>query len=102
MTKKCTFTLTLFTLTDFDINVVRVRNNTVQENRISAGGNTDYGNDEFESRRIVITSLEKYEKYCAKVRGGTIVDVGPYSDEVCVYTDQDGMFLLLHQFFFAF
>ena len=58
-------------------------------------GNTDYGNEEFESRRIVITNLEKYEKYCAKVRGGTIVDVGPFSEEVCVYTDQDGTSALI-------
>ena len=51
----------------------------------------EYGDvDLFASRRFVFRNLGKYEKYCAKIRGGTIFDVGPFSDELCVYTDQDG------------
>ena len=48
VTNKC-----ILTLTDFDINVIRVRNNTVQENRISTGGNILY------SYCIIISYFDK-------------------------------------------
>ena len=79
-------------IVDFDVNLTRLRNNSVVERRISLTNN-EYGADaNFTARRFVFRNLGKFEKYCGMVRGGTKVDVGPFSEKVCVYTDQDGMF----------
>ena len=69
----------------FDIYLTRLRNNSVDKRQLK-----NEVDPNFLSKKLLFQDLEKFENYCGKVRGGTVKGVGPFSEEVCVFTNHDG------------